>query len=457
MTTTVIDAAPPRPEPALTVLCVDDEANILNSLRRLLRPQGYEVLTADSGAAGLEILGQQQVDLVLSDMRMPEMDGAQFLAQVRTRSPDTTRILLTGYADLDSTIAAINNGQIYRYISKPWDDGALLGIVKDALERKLLEREKARLEALLARRNEELRELNSELEAKVEVRTADLAFALDRAEQLRDDLRKSFVTCIKIFSGLIEMREGARAGRSRRVADLARRIGKHMQLSPEDIHNLALAGLLHGIGKFGVSDALLCKGPTALTPEELKQIVKHPVNAQAVLMPLEQLHDPGEIIRSYRERYDGKGYPDALSGSAIPLGSRIIAVAHDYEAAQDGALTGVPFSKGEARQHIIAGRGNRYDPVVVDAFIAILQASGGSGIVDTGGGGAPGTRAGRIAERLCSVTQLRAGMVLTRDLVTSHRVVILSKDTVLDAGQIEKLVRFQSRDDVELRTYVRAP
>jgi response regulator RpfG family c-di-GMP phosphodiesterase len=101
-----------------TLLCVDDEPSILSSLRRLFRPHGYRIFLAESGAAGLKILETESVDLVISDMRMPEMDGATFLKAVRERWPRVVRILLTGYADITSTVAAINEGEIYRYIAK---------------------------------------------------------------------------------------------------------------------------------------------------------------------------------------------------------------------------------------------------------------------------------------------------------------------------------------------------
>jgi response regulator RpfG family c-di-GMP phosphodiesterase len=112
-------ALSPAPEAAAapTLLCVDDEPNILSSLRRLFRPAGYRVLLAESGAQGLEVLEKEAVDLVISDMRMPEMNGAQFLAQVRARWPDTMRLLLTGYSDIQSIQDAINCGEIYRYIT----------------------------------------------------------------------------------------------------------------------------------------------------------------------------------------------------------------------------------------------------------------------------------------------------------------------------------------------------
>lgn len=127
-----------------TLLFVDDEANILSALKRLFRPFNYKILTAGSGMQGLELMEKERIDLVISDMRMPEMDGAQFLEQVRMKWPDTVRMLLTGYADISSAVAAINKGEIYRYISKPWEDNELTATVKQALERKQLEIEQRR-------------------------------------------------------------------------------------------------------------------------------------------------------------------------------------------------------------------------------------------------------------------------------------------------------------------------
>jgi response regulator RpfG family c-di-GMP phosphodiesterase len=167
----------PAEQPA-TLLFVDDEANILSALKRLFRPHGYRIFTAGGGAEGLEIMARESVDLVVSDMRMPEMNGAQFLEQVRLNWPETVRILLTGYAEIGATIDAINKGQIYRYISKPWEDNDIVIAVQHALERKLLQREKQRLELLTKKQNEELRELNESLEDKVKARTEEVSWRL---------------------------------------------------------------------------------------------------------------------------------------------------------------------------------------------------------------------------------------------------------------------------------------
>ena len=215
--------------PTFTLLCVDDEANILSSLRRLFRPHGYKVLVAGSGAEGLELLAGEHVDLIISDMRMPGMDGAAFLAEARKRYPQTVRLLLTGYADMESTIAAINSGQIARYIAKPWNDQDLTLLVHDALERRALLRENARLDAVTRAQNEELRALNAGLEAKVAERTAALSAALGRADEAHRQLRQSFTAMVRVFSELSEAGT-ASAGHGRRVAELARSIARQLQL-----------------------------------------------------------------------------------------------------------------------------------------------------------------------------------------------------------------------------------
>ena len=132
----MVDANLSAPAPSAhtwVVLCVDDEPNILSALRRLLRPSGYRVLVAEGGAEGLELMATEQVDLVISDMRMPNMDGAAFLAAVKAGWPDVVRILLTGYADMASTIDAINRGEIFRYVTKPWVDSDMLLTLRQGL------------------------------------------------------------------------------------------------------------------------------------------------------------------------------------------------------------------------------------------------------------------------------------------------------------------------------------
>lgn len=175
---TVMDVDPDRgashAEVAPVVLIVDDEPRILSALARLLRVPRYTVLSAESGAAALDILASTPVDLILSDMRMPHLSGADLLAQVQALYPDTIRILLTGYSEVESVVKAINEGGVYRYLNKPWDDQDLLATLSQALEHKRTNRETARLSAIARKQNEELRAFNAGLEATVLARTEEV-------------------------------------------------------------------------------------------------------------------------------------------------------------------------------------------------------------------------------------------------------------------------------------------
>ena len=151
-----------------TVLLVDDEENILSALKRLLRRDGYRILTAGGGAQGLELLASEPVDVIISDQRMPQMTGVEFLRQVKARYPDTVRMVLSGYTELQSITDAINEGAIYRFLTKPWDDDLLRGHIADAFRSKEMDDENKRLSQELAAANEQLRELLAERERQLQ-------------------------------------------------------------------------------------------------------------------------------------------------------------------------------------------------------------------------------------------------------------------------------------------------
>lgn len=410
-----------------TLLFVDDEPNILSALRRLFRPLGYKIHTAEGGSEGLALLEQEPVDLVISDMRMPNMDGAQFLEQVRQKWPDTMRILLTGHADVSSTIAAINKGEIHRYIAKPWDDDDITLLVKHALERKDLEQEKRRLEDLTQRQNDELKDLNVNLETKVQERTEEVRQTMGFLEIANKKLKENFITSIKIFANLIELREPSLAGHSRRVADHARTLAKRLNLSDAEVQDVFIAGLLHDIGKIGQPDKLLAKPFIVLAGEERDLALRHPAIGQAALMGLEQLHGAAKLIRAHHERWDGMGFPDGLSGLAIPIGARILALANDYDGVQIGTVLSKRLNQSEAIAYITEGRGKRYDPQVVDVFAGMMDGQGSAAVV----------------EMEIKSPQLKAGMVLSRDLVSHEGVMLLSRDYVLNDIIIEQICNFQ--------------
>ena len=425
-----VAAGPPdAPAAAGRILCVDDEPNIVAALRRLFRGTGYSVATATSGAEALELLAQNPVDLVFSDMRMPGMDGAQFLEQVRARWPDTVRVLLTGYSDIKSTIAAINSGEVYRYITKPWDDAEILSTARQVFERQVLEREKQRLEALLQGKNQELTELNASLEEKVTARTSELSL-------LTQKLKKNYVTSIKVFSNLMEWRGGHLSGHARRIADLTRRTARAMGLADTEQQDLFIASLMHDIGQISLPDHVLARPVARLNEEELALYRKHPVLGEQALMPMDDMHGVSSLIRSHHERHDGLGYPDGLQGEAIPLGARILAVADTYDDLQQGHLSSGNLSAPDARAMIARGRGTQFHPEVVDVFLQVLLQA---------------ATVGEAPPVMTDVKELRSGMVLAADLVSPEGVVLLAADHVLSADLIRRIQLRGGREGMPLK------
>jgi response regulator RpfG family c-di-GMP phosphodiesterase len=438
VTTSQPSALPAEPpERRARILCVDDEPNILSSLRRLLRTPGYEIFLAESGRAGLALLETETVDIVISDMRMPEMDGARFLEQVRDRWPDTIRLLLTGYADIQSILDAINRGEIYRYITKPWNDNDILLIVRHALERKELERQKLQLEALTKSQNEQLKELNATLENKVQLRTVELNKALGSLTSANEKLKSSFLTSIKIFSSLIEMRNGNLAGHSRRVADLARRLAAKIGLEASETQDIFVAGLLHNIGKIAFSDDLLNLSVSTMSAESLGLYRKFPIRGEQLLIPLDDLREVAKIVRSQQERFDGEGFPDHLAGFNIPIGARILALASDYFNLQIGTLAPRKLRPDEAQALILQNGGKRYDPAVVAAFNELLHgpaASDKQGI---------NSAADALPELQLKTSELKPGMVIGRDLITRDGFLLLSAGHTIDERMIRQIRDFE--------------
>ncbi len=174
-----------------TVLCVDDEQNILSSLRRLLRKEDYRLLIASSGSEGIEILKENHVHVVMSDQRMPGMTGTEFFARVKEEYPDIIRIILTGYTEVDSITESINRGHIYKFFLKPWNDQNLKLEIKQALEQYDLIRANKKLHETIMKQNEELKTINENLEWLVRERTMDLEIqnkALELSRAILEDL-----------------------------------------------------------------------------------------------------------------------------------------------------------------------------------------------------------------------------------------------------------------------------
>lgn len=411
-----------------SVLAVDDEPNIVAALRRMLRSRGFTVHTALGGHEGLQVLDTQPIDAIISDMRMPEMSGAQFLQQARLKTPEAVRILLTGYADITSTIEAVNNGEIFRYLSKPWDDEVLLSVLHDGLERKRLARERDLLLALTREQNAQLQAHAEHLEEKVRERTADLQNASDDVKAAHARISTDFQGTVKMLATLLEKRPGLSDGRSRRVAEQVKQLGPRVGLAGAELQDAIYAALLEDLGKLTFPELWLTTPLHMLSARDREQFMKHPLHGEAHLMSLTSLRGAGQVLRSLYERFDGKGVPDELKGDRIPLGSRVLRAASEYEGLRSGLIEARRFSHEDACKWLRNGHGTRFDPRVSQALLELLSEDSNTAPTQT-----------------FTILSLQPGMVLARDLTAGVGVLLLSKDHVLDDPMIRRLHAFQNR------------
>jgi putative nucleotidyltransferase with HDIG domain len=316
------------------ILVVDDEPANLRLLERLFR-RDYSVLTASSGQEALQLLGQHDVALLVTDQRMPGMTGIELLKHIADTRPHMVRMILTGYTDMGALIEAINCGQVYRYVTKPWDNNDLRLTVARALEHYETSKSHHELEVTNRRLSRRLREMT-----------------------------QGFVRTI---ADAMEARDSFVYGHARRVGGYAGAIGRRMHLNVQALETLTLAALLHDVGKIGTPDSVLLK-PSALTAEEHAVVKLHAARGARVLAGVPEMGEVAAAVRHHHENYDGTGYPEGLAGEQIPLAARIIRVADAYDAMTSPRQFRDALSHEAAVGELIKKAGTLFDPEAVGAF-----------------------------------------------------------------------------------------
>ena len=416
------------------ILFVDDEENILRSLQRLFMNEEIEVFTASSGAKGMEILARESgVGVIVSDQRMPEMEGVDFLEKTKAISPQSIRILLTGYADVNAAIDAINRGGTFRYLNKPWNDDELVQTVKGALQMYRLLTENKRLAAIVKKQNTELKKWNTELEAVVQEQTMEIQKSYDSLRVINSRLRANFKNTIIAFSGLIELRDKRMRTHSRHVAEVSVNVAKQLGLESEQRETVMVAALLHDIGKIGIPDLMLAREATQMNFAEREEYLQHPVRGQAAIDRIEELREAGMIIRAHHENYNGSGFPDGLKKADIPLGARIIALADYIDKEIRKTMGGKDFEI--MRKEVDLQKGKLFDPKLVPVVLEQAEAFYKK----------TRPRTDHIEIELLP-RDLREGMEASRDMFSGTGILLLTKGTVLARPSILLLQRYYELD-----------
>jgi putative nucleotidyltransferase with HDIG domain len=294
---------------SVAVLVVDDEEPIRNALKRFLTGLGYSVYTTGSGSEALSVLREQEVAIMLADIRMPGMSGIDLVPQAIDVAPDLAVVMLSAINDATTAALCMQRGAV-DYLTKPLELEDLARAVQGALRRR---------ETLM-----EGRRLDAQLKEEFASKAAEW-------ERERANTHRITVATLEAMVNAMEARDPYLRGHSARVADLAATIAAHLGLSDDDVELVRLAGRLHDIGKVGTREAVMNKpGPLAI--EEYEHIKQHVVIGWQLLAPLTRLGPILGGVRSHHEHWDGTGYPDGLRGEAIPIAARIIGAAEVYDA-----------------------------------------------------------------------------------------------------------------------------
>ena len=439
-----------------TLLIVDDEESILKSLQRLFRNENFSIITATSGIDGLNLIREAEYpfSVIISDQRMPEMTGAEFLAEARKLLPDTMRVLLTGYSDIDAIVKAINNGGVHRYLTKPWKDEDLLLQIRHILEQYELLLENRRLQELTKKQNEELMQLNSGLEEKVKEEAEEIIKKNEELTRLNRELEVNLYNTVKAFGSLVEKNSPFLAGHNRRVGYLTREIIQGMDLPENEAVHIEIAALLHDIGKLGFPQKLMEYKEEQWKAEEKKMFQNHPRYGQETVYFIKKLDHVGIMVRTHHEKYDGQGYPDQLKEEEIPLGARIIAVADAYDKIVNlqinvanaidiakrslGHVSSDKLLEAAAILHLKQESFLAYDPDIVKIFMTVLKTK----------------KLVYPEEKRIPIVQLEDGMMLTRPLYSSSGRFLLPQKTVLTGHLIHKLKLLHENDPITEEVYI---
>lgn len=315
-----------------TVLTIDDEENNLSLIKRTLRGN-YNIISAANGQEALDIVEEHgdKIALIVSDQKMPIMEGTEFFKKVTEKHPQIINILLTGHSNIDILVDAVNECNLFQYLLKPFDPDQLCAIVENGIRK-------------------------YELSAS---RT-----------QIMQDLSELFYKTIKSIAYALDAKDKYTHGHSMRVTLYSLALAKHLNLSEELLEEIETAGLLHDIGKIAIPEKILLK-PGKLTEEEFNVIKTHPELGEKLVESINKLRLVSNWLKSHHERYDGKGYPEGLVGEQIPISARIIALADTYDAMTSNRAYRGALSHETAMEEIAKCLGTQFDPSLAKIFVQI--------------------------------------------------------------------------------------
>ncbi len=331
------------------IMIIDDDSAICSMFAQILTSAGFKVLTETNPRRALARIREMpdQIDLALIDLKMPEMNGVDVIKAVKAMAPEIVCIVMTGFAAVDSAIAAIRAGA-YDFMQKPVDFDGLKFVLKRGVEHRRLRRQ--------------VTVCQQQMEDALDERTRSL-------NETASALEKSYRGTLEALVATLQVREVTSVDHNRRVAEYAVLLARRMNIGEEQIVKIERGALLHDIGKIGIADAILQKvGP--LTDAERNVIRQHPAIGYNILKNIPFLQEEAEMIYQHHEHYDGNGYPRGLAGPAINFGARLFAVVDTFDALRSNRVYHKAVTLAAAAAEIKRFAGTQFDPVIVEVFLS---------------------------------------------------------------------------------------
>ncbi|KPK36399.1 MAG: histidine kinase [Nitrospira bacterium SG8_35_1] len=305
-----------------TILFVDDEEYILNSINRLFSDFELDIYTANNADDAMKVLHEEEVAVIVTDNYMPGMMGVDLLEKISELSPDTMKIMMTGQADLTTAIAAINRGDVYRFITKPWDDDELIHTVTEAM----------------------------------------------RKYELVQSLKRDDEATLLSIAQTVELKDPYTRGHCERVSSLAGMMAEALQLDELLLQEIRRGSWLHDCGKIGVPERIL-NYPGPLDKDQYEVIKNHPKWGADVIRKAQLSKHVLNIVLYHHERYGGNGYPNGISGADIPIEARIVTVADVYDALTSARSYREKYCQNRAIEIMIMMKDEFFDPEILNIFI----------------------------------------------------------------------------------------
>jgi response regulator RpfG family c-di-GMP phosphodiesterase len=392
---------------------VDDEELIAVALGEILRQAKYEVVTFSQPLLALEELKRRDFSIVISDQRMPGLSGLELLSEAKKLRPNATRILITGVLDLNTVIEAINKGEIFRFIVKPWLREEFLATISNAQHRYELLCQNDLLQASVKDLIKQLTLANTSLEEKLEA----AAGQQKQLSELKAKLEKTIVTSREFWLHVLEEFSPALGAQTRCAFQVCQSLAEMLKLSTDDVSVFTSAACLYDIGLLSLPRSMLQRWqekPEELQEAEWELISQHPVFSQQLGVSASGSVQVAEIVRSHHENFDGGGYPDGLSGEGIPWLARLLAPVVSYASSREPVAQRIVELK--------AGAGSVFDPKAVQVLLRALPMAG-----------LPSQ------ERAVSLKDLAPGMIVARGVYSQTGVLLASEGQRLSEAYIQKL------------------